>query len=99
TDQFGSLLAVGILAWIAIQSLVNIGGVARLMPLTGIPLPLISYGGTSLIATMGAIGVLLSVTRYTTVRGAPAEAPTRPQPGRSLPGFRRPDRPSIGGTR
>ena len=46
-DQFGSLLAVGILAWIAFQSLVNIGGVARLMPLTGIPLPLISYGGTS----------------------------------------------------
>lgn len=102
-DPFGSLLAVGILAWIAIQSLVNIGGVARLMPLTGIPLPLISYGGTSLIATMAALGVLLSVTRYTRTESAPSEAPARPQPGRGqgrgLPGFRRPTGPSIGGVR
>ncbi len=96
TDQFGSLLAVGILAWIAFQSLVNIGGVARLMPLTGIPLPLISYGGTSLIATMGAIGVLLSVTRYTRTDGVGAEAAARPQQRRSIPGFRRAPRPSIG---
>jgi len=103
-DQFGSLLAVGILAWIAFQSLVNIGGVARLMPLTGIPLPLISYGGTSLIATMAGIGVLLSVTRYTRTADATAEAPartqtSRPQQGRGLPGFRRPSGPSIGGAR
>ena len=96
TDQFGSLLAVGILAWIAFQSLVNIGGVARLMPLTGIPLPLISYGGTSLIATMGAIGILLSVSRYTRTDGVGAEAPARPQQRRSIPGFRRAPRPSIG---
>ncbi|MGE3857777.1 MAG: putative lipid II flippase FtsW [Dehalococcoidia bacterium] len=100
-DPFGSLLAVGILAWIAFQSLVNIGGVTRLMPLTGIPLPLISYGGTSLIATMAALGVLLSVTRYTQTESAPSEAPARPAtPGtkRALPGFRRPSS-SIGGAR
>jgi cell division protein FtsW len=98
-DPFGSLLAVGILAWIAFQSLVNIGGVARLMPLTGIPLPLISYGGTSLIATMAALGVLLSVTRYTRTEGTTSEASSRPQPRRALPGFRRPTGPSIGGAR
>ncbi|MFA7249874.1 MAG: putative lipid II flippase FtsW [Dehalococcoidia bacterium] len=97
-DQFGSLLAVGVLSWLAFQLLINVGGVSRLLPLTGIPLPLISYGGTSLILTMAAIGVLLSVTRYTRTAGAPSEAPTRPQ-GRALPGFRRPPRPSIGGAR
>ena len=63
-DDFGAYLAVGIVAWIAFQTLVNIGGVTRSIPLTGIPLPFISYGGSALIMTMGAIGVLLSVSRY-----------------------------------
>ena len=99
SDQFGSLLAVGVLAWIAFQTLVNVGGVTRLMPLTGIPLPLISYGGTSLISTMAAIGVVLSVSRYTRTADATAEAPARPQVGSGIPGLRRPPRPSIGGTR
>ena len=97
-DQFGSLLAVGVLSWIAFQLLINVGGVTRLLPLTGIPLPLISFGGTSLILTMAGIGVLLSVTRYTHTERAAAEVPARPQ-GRWLPGFRRTARPSIGGAR
>lgn len=63
--QFGSLLAAGILAWVAFQALINIGGVTRLMPLTGIPLPFVSYGGTALLAIFAATGVLLSVSRYT----------------------------------
>ena len=97
-DQFGSLLAVGVAAWIAFQLLINVGGVARLLPLTGIPLPLISFGGTSLILTMAAIGVLLSVTRYTSTEPRTAEV-APPARGRSMPGFRRPERPSIGGAR
>jgi len=71
--QFGSLMAAGILAWIAFQALINIGGVTRLMPLTGIPLPFVSYGGTALLAIFAATGVLLSISRYT-VEPAPARA-------------------------
>jgi cell division protein FtsW len=63
-DDFGAYLATGIVAWIAFQTLVNIGGVTRSIPLTGIPLPFISYGGSALVMTMAAIGVLLSVSRY-----------------------------------
>jgi cell division protein FtsW len=63
-DEFGYYLAMGITIWIGIQALINIGGVTRTIPLTGIPLPLLSYGGSSLITTMAAIGVLLNVSRY-----------------------------------
>jgi cell division protein FtsW len=63
-DDFGAYLATGIVAWIAFQTLVNIGGVTRSIPLTGIPLPFISYGGSALMMTMAAIGILLSVSRY-----------------------------------
>jgi cell division protein FtsW len=55
---------MGITIWIAVQALINVGGVTRTIPLTGIPLPLLSYGGSSLITTMAAIGVLLNVSRY-----------------------------------
>jgi len=63
-DDFGAYLAIGMVSWIAFQALVNIGGVTRSIPLTGIPLPFISYGGSALIMTMAAVGVLLSVSRY-----------------------------------
>ncbi len=63
-DDFGSYLAMGIVAWIAFQALINIGGITRSIPLTGIPLPFLSYGGSALVMTMAAIGVLLSVSRY-----------------------------------
>ena len=63
-DEFGYYLAMGITIWIGMQALINIGGITRTIPLTGIPLPLISYGGSSLITTMAAIGVLLNVSRY-----------------------------------
>ncbi|MCK9495110.1 MAG: putative lipid II flippase FtsW, partial [Dehalococcoidia bacterium] len=46
--QFGSLIAMGVFAWIAFQMLINVGGILRMMPLTGIPLPFVSYGGTAL---------------------------------------------------
>ncbi|MDP9238417.1 MAG: putative lipid II flippase FtsW [Chloroflexota bacterium] len=63
-DDFGSLLAVGIVSWIGYQALINIGGITRALPLTGIPLPFLSYGGSALMAMLAAIGILLSVSRY-----------------------------------
>lgn len=63
-DDFGCYLAMGIVCWIAFQSLVNVGGITRSIPLTGIPLPFLSYGGSSLIMIMAGIGVLLNVSRY-----------------------------------
>jgi cell division protein FtsW len=63
-DDFGSLLAVGIVSWIAFQAIINIGGITRMLPLTGIPLPFLSYGGSALMAMLAAVGILLSISRY-----------------------------------
>ena len=68
-DQFGFLLATGITTWITVQALMNIGGITRVIPLTGVPLPFLSYGGSALAAVMLAIGVLASVSRYGRDRG------------------------------
>lgn len=76
-DPFGSLLAAGVLAWIAFQLLLNVGGVTRSIPLTGIPLPFISYGGSSLAMTLTAIGVLLSVSRYAAIEDPQLDPRTR----------------------
>ncbi len=62
-DRFGMLLAGGITAWICTQALVNLGAVAGLLPVTGLTLPFISFGGTSLVVTMAAAGVLLNIAR------------------------------------
>jgi cell division protein FtsW len=62
-DRFGMLLAGGITAWIAVQAVINVGGVTGTMPLTGLTLPFISFGGSSLVATMIAAGLLLNVAR------------------------------------
>lgn len=62
-DRFGFLVAGGITAWIGIQALINMGAVTGIIPITGVPLPLISFGGSSLVFTMAAIGILLSIAR------------------------------------
>lgn len=62
-DLFGRFLAVGITSMVVVQALINISVVLGLMPTKGIPLPLISYGGSSLFITLGCIGVLLNVTK------------------------------------
>jgi len=62
-DRFGFLLAGGITGWIGLQALVNMGAVSGLLPITGVPLPLISFGSSSLIFTMAAIGILLSIAK------------------------------------
>jgi cell division protein FtsW len=73
-DVFGSLLATGTIAWIGFQLLINVAGVLRMIPLTGIPLPFLSSGGSALAATMAAVGVLLSVSRYAAI-AEPAPTP------------------------
>ena len=60
-DNFGALLATGIVAMITTQVFMNIGMTLGLMPITGVPLPLMSYGGSSLLATYISIGLLLNV--------------------------------------
>jgi len=62
-DTFASLVGVGVVTMIGLQALINIGGVTGTIPLTGVPLPFISYGGSSLLVTLLATGILLSVSR------------------------------------
>jgi len=65
-DLFGQYLAMGLTAMIAVQVSINLGVVLGTLPVTGITLPLISYGGTSLMLTLGCIGILLNISRYST---------------------------------
>jgi cell division protein FtsW len=62
-DRFGRLMAIGITTWLITQALVNIGGVTGVLPITGVPLPFVSYGGSALVAEMAAVGILISVAR------------------------------------
>ena len=62
-DPFGRLLAIGITTWLSVQAFVNIGAVIGVLPITGVPLPFISFGGSSVLATMAASGILLNVAR------------------------------------
>ncbi|TDT61859.1 putative lipid II flippase FtsW [Fonticella tunisiensis] len=68
-DKFGSLLATGITTLIAVQSSINFLVVSSFMPVTGVTLPLISYGGSSLVFTMASLGVLLNISRHTIRNG------------------------------
>lgn len=63
-DLFGSLIATGIVCMIGIQVLINVAVITNTIPTTGMPLPFISYGGSSLLFTMAAIGILLNISRY-----------------------------------
>lgn len=62
-DHFGKVLAFGIVSWITLQAFINIGGMIDLMPMTGVPLPFISAGGSSIMAALAAIGVLTNISR------------------------------------
>jgi len=91
-DTFGALLAAGITAWLCIQAFINIGVVVALIPVTGITLPFISAGGSSLTISLAAVGILLSISRETVERGTwnDAAADRRGRDGRAyLPGTRR----------
>lgn len=66
-DQFARLVAVGITSWIIFQALINIMAIVGLIPLTGIPLPFISYGSTSMVFLLVGVGILLNISRYSKI--------------------------------
>jgi cell division protein FtsW len=63
-DDFGRYLATGITSWFILQAFVNFAAILGLIPLTGIPLPFISYGGSSLIISLAAVGILLNISKF-----------------------------------
>ena len=62
-DVFGRLLAAGIVGWLGLQTIINLGAVTGLLPITGVPLPFVSYGGSSLVVSLTAVGILVSIAR------------------------------------
>jgi len=77
-DVFSRLLAAGIVSWFGLQALVNLGAVTGLLPITGVPLPFLSYGGSSLVVSLAAVGILVAIARAP----ARAAASARPSPKR-----------------
>jgi len=90
-DTFGGLVAAGITAWICFQALINIGVVVAVVPVTGITLPFVSAGGSSLTVSLAAVGILLSISRETVERGwiSASTDSGRGYGGTYLPGSRR----------
>jgi cell division protein FtsW len=87
SDRFGALVSLGLVAWVGAETLINIGAVVGVLPVTGIPLPFISFGGSSLVITMAAAGILINVARQgetrTTLRLAgPSRRPAGSARGR-----------------
>ncbi len=64
-DLYGSSLAVGIVAWLSVQTFLNIGGMINLIPMTGVPLPFISSGGSAILANLLAMGILFNISKHT----------------------------------
>jgi cell division protein FtsW len=63
-NDFGKLLACGIVSWFGVQALINIAAITGLMPLTGIPLPFVSYGSSALVINLVAAGILVNISKY-----------------------------------
>ncbi len=63
-DRFSMLVAIGITAWITVQAVMNIGAVIGIMPITGVPLPFVSFGGSALVVNLAAVGLLLNIARH-----------------------------------
>lgn len=64
-DPFGRLVAAGITSWFLVQCVVHVGANMAILPLTGIPLPFVSFGGSALVAALAGAGILLNISRYT----------------------------------
>lgn len=67
SDNFGKILALGLISWLGIQVIINLSSMTALLPLTGVPLPFISYGGSALVANLTAVGILLNISKQTHV--------------------------------
>jgi cell division protein FtsW len=81
-DGFSSLMATGITTWVIAQAMINIGAVSGAIPFTGVPLPFVSYGGSSLVITLTAMGLLLNISKYANSNVPPPRnevAPAQPQ--------------------
>ena len=63
-DEFGRLLVSGIIIWLITQSFLNIGAMVGIMPLTGVPLPFVSHGGTALMVAMASVGIIVNVSKH-----------------------------------
>ncbi|HEX3053368.1 MAG TPA: FtsW/RodA/SpoVE family cell cycle protein, partial [Aggregatilineaceae bacterium] len=78
-DTFGGLLVAGVTCWLAYDAMLNIAVMTALVPPTGVPLPFISFGGSSLVATLAGVGLMLSVSRAAGKSPAPEREPeTKP---------------------
>lgn len=77
-DGFSALLATGVTAWIAAQAMINIGAVSGAIPFTGVPLPFVSYGGSSLVITLAGVGLLLNISK---TASSPRAPDLQPVPG------------------
>jgi cell division protein FtsW len=64
-DIYGSTLAIGIVVWLAVQTFLNIGGMINLIPMTGVPLPFVSKGGSAILSSLLAMGILLNISKQT----------------------------------
>lgn len=62
-DDFGKLLGIGITSWVIVQSFINISAITSIIPFTGVPLPFISYGGTSILFLLAGVGILLNISK------------------------------------
>ncbi len=62
-DDFGKILAMGIVSWMIFQAFINIGGMVNLLPMTGVPLPLISYGGSAMLVALSSLGILANISK------------------------------------
>lgn len=67
-EKEGRLLAAGIASWLGVQAMINLGAMVALLPLTGVPLPFISYGGSSLIVSLAAVGIVLNISKHKIIR-------------------------------
>lgn len=86
-DSFARLFVIGVLAWLGFQTIINVGAMVGLLPLKGITLPFVSYGGTSIVFVMAALGVVFHISRYTNFE------PIRSQTGKGIKDENR----SVGG--
>lgn len=76
-DRFGTLIATGITVWISVQALVNMGAVTASLPITGVPLPLVSFGGSSLVISLAAAGMLVNIAYQGELPQKARRAPAR----------------------
>lgn len=67
-DTFGKLVAGGISGWLIVQAIINIGGITKMIPLTGIPLTFMSYGSTAMLISLAAVGILLNISRFSNLK-------------------------------